>query len=319
MNDIALARLKRHHAAEQDPAPDLAWWLWDLAGDSGGPQLLAQLAALRKTDEIGRLLLRRRVLAVGATPPLEAVAESVLQRWGRRISRQALHTRELELRRELEPALVLVERLAITTYLDQRLAEATHIDDLDAWERAVLTSATEPDTDWPTASDAAATVATVISRRHAVSSDGWWFNGAPDTAKVVATAQVIEKLRHAFPGHDVVPGSLRDSLEQGGITRVSGHRLAEHLVAAERAIETSSGTVLFPTEGSPTIAERLLYLHQVLGITFEDAAKLLMDQHNAKRGSVSNAVRDLKRRSDPTAYRGPSWGVEPKNELRMPW
>ena len=296
VSETALTRLQRHQAALHRPELDLAWWLWDLAGDSGGPQLLEQLAAVRKTDEIGRLLLRRRVLVVGTPPSLDALAETVLQRWGRRISRQGLHTRELDLRRQLEAVLELVDRLAITTYLDQRLAEATHVDDLDSWERAVVTAEPEADADWPTASDAAAAVATVISRRHAVSSDGWWFNGASGTTQVVAFRQVVEKLRQAFPSHDLVPGLLWEALGASGVTHVSGQRLAQQLIADQWAIETPSGTVLFPTEGSPTIAERLLYLHQLVGMAFEEAADLLMDQHNANRGSVSNAVRDLRRR-----------------------
>jgi len=300
VSETALARLRRHHAAMHQPELDLAWWLWDLAGDSVGPQLLERLTTVRKTDEIGRLLLRHRVLVVGAPPSLDAMADVVLQRWGRRISRQGLHTRELDLRRQLEAVLELVDRLAITAYLDQRLAEATHVDDLDPWERAVLTAEPGSDDDWPTTSDAAAAVATVISRRHAVSSDGWWFNGASGTSQVAAFRQVVEKLRQAFPSHDLVPGLLRDALGASGVTHVSGQRLAQRLIADEWAVETPMGTVLFVTEGGPTITERLLHLHQVAGIAFEEAADLLVAQHNANRGSVSNAVRDLRRRSGVT-------------------
>ncbi len=297
MNADALERLHRHQLATNRPDGDLAWWLWDLAHDDVGPQVMDRLGEVRKADDIGRLLLRRRVLTVGTPPSLDAIADSVLQRWGRRISRQALHNRELDLRRELEPALSLVDDLAVTAYLEQRLAEATHVDDLDGWERAVLNASSDPDAAWPGVSDVGAAVSTMIGRRRST-SDGWWFNCSPGTTTAEGMRHVVERLRSTFPNHDLVPGDLRSVVESTGTTYASGERLAERVISDELAIETEEGTVLFPTAGSTTIADRLLHLHHVLGITFDGAAELLIDQHHANRGSLANAVRDLKRRGD---------------------
>lgn len=298
VKETALDRLNRHHTATQEPAGDLAWWLWDLAGDDAGGRLLERLQAVAKTDDIGRLLLRRRVLAVTAPPSLDAMADTVLQRLGRRISRQALHHRELDLRRELVPAFDVVEQLAVTTFLDQRLAHATHLDDLEPWERAVLIASTDADDAWPSVGDAAALVATAISRRRAVSED-WWFSSPPGTNTSEAMRHVVERLRTAFPGDGIVPGSLRVALEDSGVTRVSGERLAAQLIDPEAlAIQTDEATVLFPTTGTLTLSDRLRHLHQVLGISFEAAGEVLIEQHHANRGSVGNAVRDLKRRGD---------------------
>lgn len=309
VKETALDRLNRHHGATQEPAGDLAWWLWDLAGDDTGSQVLERLRAVRKTDDIGRLLLRRRVLVVGAPPSLDAVTDLVLRRLGRRISRQALHNRELDLRRELAPALDVAEQLATTRYLDQELAHATHIDDLEPWKRAVLTASTDPDAAWPSISDAAALVATAISRRHAV-TEGWWFASAPGPPGATTShgmRHVVETLRKSFPGDGIVSGSLRSALEDRGITCVSGARLSKELIDREElVIETDDATVVFPITGGLTLADRLSHLHHVLGITLESAAELLIDQHHANRGSVANAVRDLKRRSDLEGSEGSS-------------
>jgi hypothetical protein len=288
-----IERLRRHRAATERPAEDLAWWLWDLADDDIGRRVRSQLADLRKTDDVGRILLRRRILSANGGETLERLAEHIQGTLGRPISRQALHSREVELRRELEPAVASADESAVGRYLDERLGRAGCIEMLEEWERVVLDAQADDTLDWPHLLDCAQLIASRLAAIRCVDR-GWWFDAAPGTDLPGWVRYVTDELLGRLGGSLVTADMVLDELGRLGVSERS-RPLALGLLEAHRtAVVVPDGRlVLFPADAARTLADRVRHLASVTTIDVGAAAALLVARHGENRRTLANVVRSI--------------------------
>lgn len=288
----ALDRWRRHVAACDEPPSDLAWWLWGLANDATARTVLDQLASLPKIDEVARYLLRVRILTAGLCPSLEEVSAQIHRRWGRRISRQALHRRELDLRRGLEDAFTTMNETAILRLLDERLGTICHVEDLTIGERAVLATEVDPSSPWPESGDVALVVVATLGRTR-TREDGWWFQTSKPSSLEEGLADLTRLLDDGSGRIPAGEDELGAALGAAGVGEHAMRRVVRLLEENESILITESATVVFPPTAK-RLGDRVLHLAGCLDIGFDEAAELLVRHHHKNRGTLANVVRDLR-------------------------